>query len=114
DRLRLAARLGIDAGIGARRVDQGQDREAEPVGQLHQADRLAVALRPRHAEIMPHPLHNLGMARPEGMPKLCRTRDAVSASFSVPSMTTLRSRNRPRPPWIAASSAKARSPARGV
>src|SRR5437868_3916005 len=49
-----AAPLGIDAGIGARRVDQRQHRQAEALGELHQAARLAIALGPRHAEIVPH------------------------------------------------------------
>jgi hypothetical protein len=38
-------------GIGAGRVDQRDHRQAEPVGQVHQAHRLAVALGPGHAEI---------------------------------------------------------------
>ena len=52
DRLRLAARLRVDAGIGAGRVDQREHRHVETVGELHHAHRLAVALRPRHAEIV--------------------------------------------------------------
>jgi hypothetical protein len=51
-RLGLAARFGVDAGIGARGVDQGDHRYAEAVGELHQALRLAVALGPGHAEIV--------------------------------------------------------------
>ena len=51
DRLGLAALLGADAGIGARRVDEREHRQAELLGQLHQAQRLAVALGPRHAEV---------------------------------------------------------------
>src|SRR5438045_2064753 len=39
---------------------------------------------------------------------------SVSAPFSVPITMTLRPRNRPRPPMIAASSEKLRSPASGV
>src|SRR5258708_3651188 len=46
--------LGADAGIGAGGIDQGQDRQLEPVGQLHQPPGLAVALGPGHAEIVPH------------------------------------------------------------
>ena len=42
--LGLAALLGADAGIGARRVDQADDRQAELRGQLHLVERLAVAL----------------------------------------------------------------------
>src|SRR6185437_1520951 len=54
DRLGLAARLGVDAGIGARGVDERQNRQTEMIRQLHQAPRLAIALGPRHAEIVPH------------------------------------------------------------
>ena len=43
--------LGADARIRAGRVDEGQDRVAEAVGELDRADRLAVALGPRHAEV---------------------------------------------------------------
>src|SRR3546814_3468616 len=52
DRLRLTALLGADAGIGAGRVDQGDDRQMKAVGQLHQTARLAIALGPRHSEVM--------------------------------------------------------------
>ena len=52
DRLALAARLGIDTGIGARGIDKGQDRQSEPFRQPHQSARLAVAFWPRHAEIV--------------------------------------------------------------
>ena len=55
DRLGLAALLGVDAGIGAGGVDQRQHRNVETVGHLHQPHRLAVALRPRHAEIVLEP-----------------------------------------------------------
>ena len=51
DRLGLAALLGVDAGIGARRVDEGEHRQAELLGELHQAQRLAVALGLGHAEV---------------------------------------------------------------
>ena len=51
DGLGLAAFLGIDAGPGAGGVDEGQDRQAEAFGHLHQAQRLAVALGLGHAEI---------------------------------------------------------------
>ena len=37
--------LGGDAGIGAGRVDERDDREAEPLRDLHHAHRLGVALR---------------------------------------------------------------------
>ena len=60
DRLGLAALLGVDAGIGARRVDQRHDRQAEAVGQLHQADRLAIAFRVGHAEIVAHAALGVG------------------------------------------------------
>ena len=52
DRFRLAARFRFDAGKRADRVDERQDRQAEPGGELHQAARLAVALGLGHAEIV--------------------------------------------------------------
>ena len=50
-RLGLAPLLRAQAGIGARRVDQGDDRALELGGQLHQPERLPVALRVGHAEV---------------------------------------------------------------
>ena len=47
----LSALFGTLAGIGARRVDQRYQRQTEAVGDIHQTDRLAVALGPGHAEI---------------------------------------------------------------
>ena len=55
DRLRLSALLGVDAGPGAGGVDQRDDRQVEAVGKLHQPRRLAIALGPRHAEIVGEP-----------------------------------------------------------
>ena len=54
DRLGLAARLGVDAREGAGGIDEAQHRQAEAAGQFDQAARLAVALGPRHAEIVLH------------------------------------------------------------
>ena len=51
DRLRLPALLGADAGIRAGRVDEREQRQAELLRELHQAQRLAIALGPRHAEV---------------------------------------------------------------
>ena len=51
DRLGLAALLGALAGVGAGGVDEGDDRQAEAVGEVHQPDRLAVALGAGHAEV---------------------------------------------------------------
>src|SRR4029079_11185536 len=48
----LAALLGIDAGIGAGGVDEGDDRYAEAIGSFHETHRLAIAFRARHAEIV--------------------------------------------------------------
>ena len=45
DELRLAAFLGADAGVGAGRVDQADDRQAELGRQAHLVQRLAIALR---------------------------------------------------------------------
>ena len=49
----LAALLGLHARKCARSIDQGHDRKAEPVGQRHQPDRLAIAVGLGHAEIVP-------------------------------------------------------------
>ena len=51
DRFRLAALLGADARIRAGRIDEGEQRQTELLGQLHQPQRLAIALGPRHAEV---------------------------------------------------------------
>ena len=51
DRLGDAALLGLDARVRRRRVDEHDDRPAELLGQLHHAQRLAVALGPRVAEV---------------------------------------------------------------
>src|SRR5262249_12260149 len=47
----LPALLGAQPWIRARRIDERDDRLAELLGQLHQAKRLAVSLRMRHAEV---------------------------------------------------------------
>jgi hypothetical protein len=47
-------------GIRAGRVDEAEHRQAELLGELHQPERLAVALGPRHAEVAQRPL--LGVA----------------------------------------------------
>ncbi len=52
DGLGLAAFLRVDAGPGAGGVDEGDHGQREAVGELHQADRLAVALGLGHAEIV--------------------------------------------------------------
>ena len=52
---RLPPLLGLHAGKGARRVDQADDRNSEAVGKAHQADRLPVALRLGHPEIVLEP-----------------------------------------------------------
>ncbi len=52
DGLRLAAFLGALAGVGARRVHERDDRQAETVGEVHQADCLAIAFGTGHAEIV--------------------------------------------------------------
>src|SRR5581483_4627501 len=62
DRLRLAALLGADAGIRALRVDEREDRQREPLGELEEANRLPEPFRTRHAEV---PLDRLrGIASP--------------------------------------------------
>ena len=47
----LAAFLGTHARVGARRVDEGEQRQAKLLGHAHQAQCLAVALRARHAVV---------------------------------------------------------------
>src|SRR5262249_17358229 len=51
DRLRLAPLLGADAGIRALRVDEGEDRAAEALGEREESHRLPVAFRARHPEV---------------------------------------------------------------
>ena len=51
DGLGLAALFRADARIGPGGVDEGQHRQLEALGHVHQAHRLAVAFRPRHAEV---------------------------------------------------------------
>ena len=51
DGFRLPALFGAFARIGAGRVDQRYDWQAKPIRHLHQADRFAIALGSRHAEI---------------------------------------------------------------
>ena len=60
DRLRLAALLGVYARKGAESIHQRDDRQAESVGELHEPGGLAIALRPRHAEIMLQPALRVG------------------------------------------------------
>jgi hypothetical protein len=52
DGLGLAALLGADARIGAGGVDEGDHRQVEALGHVHQAHGLAVALGPGHAEVV--------------------------------------------------------------
>jgi len=51
DGLGLAAFLGADAGIRTRRIDEREQGQAEFLGELHEPQRLAVTLRPWHAEV---------------------------------------------------------------
>ncbi len=51
DRLRLTPLLGADARVRAGRVDEGEDRLAELLGELHEPERLAVPLGVGHAEV---------------------------------------------------------------
>ena len=52
DGLGLAALLGAQPRIGAGGVDEAENRQAELFGHVHQPHRLAVAFRPRHAEVV--------------------------------------------------------------
>ena len=60
NRLGLPALFRALAGIGAGRVDQRHHRQAEPMRQIHQPDRLAIAFGARHAEVALDP--GLGVA----------------------------------------------------
>ncbi len=51
DGLGLAALLGVDAGVGARRVHEGEHGQPEFLGRFHEAQGLAVALGAAHAEV---------------------------------------------------------------
>ena len=79
DRLGLAALLRADAGIGACRVDQRDDRDVEAVRHAHQPRRLAVALGPRHAEIVLQPAVGVGALF------MADDTDAVAAEAAEPS-----------------------------
>ena len=52
--------LGADAGIGARRIDEGHQRQTKSLRQPHQAQSLAIALGLGHAVVAAHAL--LGVA----------------------------------------------------
>ena len=56
DRAALPVLLGGDARVRARRVDERDQREAVPVGELHHPHRLSVALGMGHAEVALRPL----------------------------------------------------------
>ena len=60
DRLGDAALLGLGPGMRAGHVDERHDRQAQPLGQLHDPHRLAVALRVRHPEVAPDVLVGVG------------------------------------------------------
>ena len=60
DRVGDAAFLGLGAGMGAGDVDERHDRQAEPLGELHDPHRLAVALGVGHPEVAPDVLVRLG------------------------------------------------------
>jgi hypothetical protein len=51
---------GADARIGARRVDERDQRDLEALRRAHEAQRLAIALGLRHAVVAPYAL--LGVA----------------------------------------------------
>ncbi len=56
DRAALSVLLGGDARVRARRVDERDERELEPLGDLHDPHRLVVALGIRHPELAVEPL----------------------------------------------------------
>src|SRR4029077_2733469 len=60
DRFGLGAFFGADAGISARGVDQRDHRHVEVIRHAHQPGRLAIAFRPRHAEIVLEPAVGVG------------------------------------------------------
>ena len=91
DRLGDAALLRFDAGIRGGRIDEADDGAVELLGQLHRAQRLAIPLRARVAEVPIDLL--LGIA-----------------ALLVAHDQQLRSSNRAMPQTMAESSAKRRSP----
>src|SRR5262249_17432322 len=56
DRFALPPLLGADSWIGARRVDERQNREIELVRELVEADRLSIPFGVRHPEVALHVL----------------------------------------------------------
>src|SRR5262249_48416753 len=55
DRLGLAPRFRVDAGVGAGSIDQRKYGQAGAVGEPHQTPRLAISFRPPHAKIVLEP-----------------------------------------------------------
>jgi hypothetical protein len=51
DRFRLSAFFGVNAGIRAGRVDEGEDRASKLLAEFHHAQRFAITLGLRHAEV---------------------------------------------------------------
>ena len=60
DGLGDATFLGLRSGVRARDVHERDDRQPEPLGQLHDAHRLAVPLRVGHPEVAPDVLVGVG------------------------------------------------------
>ena len=60
DRFGLVALFGAHARIGARRVDESDERQAKSFGEAHEAQRLAITLGLGHAVVAAHAL--LGVA----------------------------------------------------
>ena len=78
DRLGDAALLGLGAGVRARDVDEGHDRQPAALGELHDPHRLAVALGVRHAEVAADVLLGVGALL------LADDRDPVAADGREP------------------------------
>ena len=97
DRLGDAAFLGFGARMRARDVDEGDDRQAEALGELHDPHRLAVALGMRHPEVAPDVLVGVGA--------LLLADDATGRPSSRASPATIASSspNR-RSPWSSTNS----------
>jgi hypothetical protein len=51
DRFRLTAFFGVNAGISAGRVDEREDRASKLLAEFHHAQRFAITLGFRHAEV---------------------------------------------------------------
>ncbi len=98
----LTVLLGEHARVGAGRIDQREDGEAVAIREVEQPDRLAIALRERHAEVAARPLVDV----PALLMADERDRAAVEASEAGDESRVVGVQ---RSPWSSKKSSKIRS-----